>query len=118
MKQVIADNNRIDNLLDIRFIPTDSPHPTPGPKSFSEQNAKKIREDMNAKIGHLAADINKAGGYINIYTLGNSVIGQPQLVNFSKEVWDKIGHPVGHAGVVDAATSESDYLDHENYNDI
>lgn len=108
--------------LDIHFISMDSINPNVMTKTFSEENVEMIKKGLHEQFGHLADEIRKSKGYINIYTHEDAVVGAPQFVNFSKEVWDKINYPVSlvppaqYESLVDL--SKGDYLDHESYMDL
>ena len=122
MKTTITHNNKTKNKLDIRFVQMDSMNPNIISEIFSEENAEKIRRELHSKLGHLCHKINKDNGYINVYTLGNTVVGHPQFVDFSKEVWENINYPFDQIPIYkfeqQAGNTEDDYLDHENYDDI
>lgn len=97
--------------LDIRFIPIDSMNPYIINEPFSDENAERIKNELQAKLGHLSDEIASSEGHIKVYTLGNSVVGKPQFVNFSKEVWENIYS-------IPDQDNTGDYLDHENYLDL
>jgi hypothetical protein len=122
MKTDLGYNRTRNRTLDIRFVCTDSDNPCLLHQDFCSEHASKIKEELHAQLGHLAHEIARTHGYINVYTRGNEVVGAPQFINFSDEVWDKINRPESHIheSEIEAhiTKDEGDYLDHDNYNDI
>ena len=116
MKTATVNNTR---KLDIRFVPIDSMNPYAIMEPFSEENIEKIKNELHAKLGHLSNEISKSDGHIKVYTQGNTLVGKPQFVNFSKEVWEKIYTiPEQKHKLQPQKGNIDDYLDHENYLDL
>ncbi len=120
MKTMTAPHKTIKSQLEIRFIPMDSFNPNVLSIPFSVSNEEMVINELNQKIGHLSHDIKKTHGYVNVFTLGNSIVGHPQFVNFGNEVWDKInnlheGLDIEHTHDI---SSMDEMLDHENYTDV
>jgi hypothetical protein len=106
--------------LDIRFIPIDSMDPRGGIDPFTKENAELVTQVLHRMLAHIADEISETNGYINVYTSGNAVVGKPQFVNFSKNVWDKLmlrPGDVPHA-MASNVDEEKDHLQHKNYADF
>ena len=54
MKTTISQDKKIMNKLDIRFVSMDSMDPNILTKTFSEENAERVKADLHSKLGHLA----------------------------------------------------------------
>lgn len=118
MKTVATPEIRTRGKLDIHFISIDSDNPHVLAEPFSEENIDRVKHELHSKLGHLAHEIKKSDGYVNVYTHGNSVVGVPQYVNFSRKLWDKIYFDEHQPHEEKAPDIQEDYLDHDNYNDV